>query len=81
MSNLRYFPDILLVNQNLLPPSNYYNIDLSNKNRLQISTDPYTYRVDTDVITSIELYSDIDITPANPISVTFNMRDFYKQLF
>lgn len=47
------------------------NIESSNKNRLQISTDPYTYRVDTDVITSIELYSDIDITPANPISITF----------
>lgn len=59
------FPDI--------PEQDTENNDISSssRNQLQISTEPYTYRIDTDVITSIKLHTDIDITPANPISVTF----------
>jgi len=39
--------------------------------KLLISSNPYTYRCDTDVITSITVSSSVDVTPADPISVTF----------
>lgn len=59
------------------PPSpddpNHPNGDTSElvTDRLNISSDPYTYRTNTDVITSIEVHANEAITPAAPLTVTF----------
>lgn len=46
---------------------------------LKISSTPYVYRCDTDVITSITVSSSVDVTPDDPISVTFYINgDSYR---
>jgi len=39
----------------------------------ELEAPDYTYRVDTDVITSITLTSDVEVNPENPASVTFHI--------
>lgn len=42
-----------------------------NDSEFEVSSDPYVYRCDTDVITSITVSSSVDVTPKDPIVVTF----------